>query len=74
MKDNFGDLINRDKCEDVFRDIKDHSERILISDTDWVRLKIRRFGCQTVLKKLRNIVKSGLVSGTHLIMTYIRIY
>ena len=71
VRKNFDDLINKDKCIDIFKDIKDHEEQIPVSSQDWVRLKMKRCGYQNILKKLGNIVKSGLVTGAHYIMTKI---
>jgi hypothetical protein len=44
VRKNFDDLINKDKCVDVFKDIKDHQEQIPVSSQDWVRLKMKRCG------------------------------
>lgn len=49
VKEKFRDLISQDRCADIFRDVKDHRERLPVSSKDWVKLKLKRFGLVNVL-------------------------
>ena len=65
------DIICRDTTMDIFKDLfSDNCDSLDKNNvTEWVQYKFLKYKLEKKLRKLRNMVKSKIVTGTKMIMT-----
>ena len=74
IKSNFAKITSKDNCGDVFRHLAQQaSAQLHNDDKEWVNYKFQKFRLQAVLKRMRSILKAGLISGPRVVMGHVKV-
>ena len=73
IKSNFAAITSKDNGGDMFRHLaQEASAQLHKADKEWVNYKFRKFRLEAVLKRMRSILRAGLISGPRAVMGFVK--
>jgi hypothetical protein len=70
------DMISRDKARDMFKDCTRQVANELVKDDvqKWVGYKFKTYKIEKQVRKIRNLLKSKVITGPRYIMAWLKVY